>query len=325
MEGASKYELFDRAELDVRPLSERTHDLDLSNWLRLNDPTPAFTDPQLGTLARRIGAARDGGSARILVIGGHVLRAGVSRHIIDLMERGFVDHLAMNGACMIHDYELARIGATTESVPRYISTGQFGLWRETGELNDLIVAAATQSRGMGEAVGGWIESARMPHGDLSVLAAAWRLSIPATVHVGIGYDILHEHPNCCGAATGQASYTDFLIFARAVQRLEGGVLLSFGSAVMAPEVYLKALAMARNVARQTNRSIRDIATAVFDLLPLAGDVRSEPPKTEAAYYFRPRKTILVRTVADGGFSYYFCGPHRATIPALRRALLEAIA
>jgi hypothetical protein len=140
--------------------------------------------------------------------------------------------------------------------------------------------------------------------------------------VGIGYDIVHEHPNFDGAATGAASYRDFLAFAERVRHLEGGVFLCLGSAVMGPEVYLKALAMARNVERQEGREIRDITTAVFDLLDLGDDVHTEPPKTEPRYYFRPYKTVLVRTVADGGTSYYFRGDHRATIPALYRALLE---
>jgi hypothetical protein len=148
------------------------------------------------------------------------------------------------------------------------------------------------------------------------------LSVPATVHAGVGYDILHEHPNCDGASLGAASYRDFLIFARTVQRLEHGVLLSFGSAIMAPEVYLKALAMSRNIAHQEGREIRKFTTAVFDMVPLSADIHRELPKTDPAYYFRPYKTMLVRTVADGGDSMYFCGDHRATFPALRRAILE---
>ena len=176
----------------------------------------------------------------------------------------------MNGAGAIHDYELARIGATTESVARYIRTGEFGLWRETGELNDWIARSRRASAGPGrERRPPHRRRAIIPHRDLSVLAAAWRRSVPVTVHVGIGYDIMHEHPNCDGAALGAASYRDFLIFARTVERLEGGVLLSFGSAIMAPEVYLKALAMARNVAHQEGREIRHFATAVFDLVPIA--------------------------------------------------------
>ena len=306
----SKYEVFDRARLIVRPLRERTHDLHLDRWLTLTDPSPAFQDRLLAGLAQRMRSARETNAARILMMGAHVLRGGVNRHLIDLLERGWFTHLAFNGAGAIHDFELARIGATTESVARYIRTGEFGLWQETSELNDWISDAARDGEGFGEAVGRRIEQSQFPHRDLSVFAAAWRCNVPATVHVGIGYDILHEHPNCNGAATGEASYRDFLIFANTVEKLEGGVLLSFGSAIMAPEVYLKALAMARNVAHQQQREIGNFYTAVFDLVP----------KSDLGYYFRPRKTILERTVADGGESEYFCGEHRATIPALWRAL-----
>jgi hypothetical protein len=253
-----------------------------------------------------------------------VLRAGVNRQIIDLVERGLLDHIAMNGAGAIHDYELARIGATTESVARYIRSGEFGLWRETGELNDWIHEAAVEQLGLGENVGRRIAGSDFPHRDLSVLAAAWKASVPVTVHPGIGYDIIHEHPNCDGAALGEAALRDFLIFASSVERLEGGAMLAFGSAVMAPEVYLKALAMARNVAHQEGREIRRFTTAVFDLVPIEGDIHKERPKTDPAYYFRPYKTILVRTVADGGESFYFCGDHRATLPALRRAILRRL-
>jgi hypothetical protein len=182
--------------------------------------------------------------------------------------------------------------------------------------------AAASGLGLGENAGRRIAESGYPYKELSVLAAAYRCNVPVTVHVGIGYDILHEHPNCDGAAFGAASYRDFLIFAHTVERLEGGVLLSFGSAIMAPEVYLKALAMARNVAHQEGRAIRDFATAVFDLVPIRGDIHRELPKTDPGYYFRPHKTMLVRTVAEGGASFYFCGDHRATLPALRRAILE---
>jgi hypothetical protein len=318
----SKYETFDRSRLIVKPLAERKHDLTLERWMALDDPAPAFEHPELAELARRLKTARERGAARILMMGAHVIRAGVNRHIIDLLERGVIDHIALNGAGAIHDYELARIGATTESVARYIRSGEFGLWRETGELNDWIREAAALELGLGENAGRRIAESDDPHRDLSVMAAAWRLSVPVTVHVGIGYDVLHEHPNCEGAALGAASYRDFLIFAHTVERLECGVLLSFGSAIMAPEVYLKALAMARNVGLQEGRAIRHFATAVFDVVPIRGDIHRELDKTDPGYYFRPHKTMLVRTVADGGASYYFCGDHRATFPALRSAILE---
>ena len=320
MAGASKYEAFDRSRLAVQPLARRQHDLTIDHWLALDDPVPAFAHPDLESVAARLRAARERSSARILMMGAHVLRAGVNRHLIDLMERGYLTHLAVNGAGAIHDYELARIGATTESVERYIRTGEFGPWRETGELNDWIAEAAREGFGLGEAVGKRIAESDYPYRDWSVFAAAWRLSVPATVHVGIGYDILHEHPNCDGAGHGSASYRDFLIFARSVENLEGGVLLNFGSAIMGPEVYLKALAMARNVAGQQGRSISRFTTAVFDVAPIHGDFRRELPKSDPGYYFRPHKTILVRTVKDGGESFYFCGGHRATLPALRKLL-----
>jgi hypothetical protein len=318
----SKYATFDRSRLLVKPLAERVHDLHHDRWLALDDPAPSYSHPQLRDVAQRLIEAKRLGAARILMMGAHVLRAGVNRHIIDLIERGSLDHIAMNGAGVIHDYELARIGATTESVARYIKTGEFGLWRETGELNDWVAEAAAQELGLGENAGRRIESTDYPYKSLSILAAAYRHSVPVTVHVGIGYDILHQHPNCDGAAFGAASYRDFLIFARTVERLQGGVLLSFGSAIMAPEVFLKALAMARNVATREAREIRHFATAVFDLVPIQGDIHKELPKTDPGYYFRPQKTILVRTVAEGGESFYFCGDHRATFPALRLALLD---
>ncbi|MBM3783104.1 MAG: hypothetical protein FJW30_02030 [Acidobacteria bacterium] len=314
----SKYETFDRSRLVIKPLAERIHDLEISRWLTLDEPAPEFQHKDLATVAERLNAARARGAARILMMGAHVLRAGVNRYLIDWLRRGVITHIACNGAGAIHDYELARIGATTESVARYIRSGEFGLWRETGELNGVIGEAAALELGLGENTGRHIAASAYPYKDLSVFAAAYENSVPATVHAGIGYDILHEHPNCDGAALGAASYRDFLIFAKSVENLEGGVMLSFGSAIMAPEVYLKALAMARNVAHQSGAQVRNFATAVFDMVPIAGDIHKELPKSDPGYYFRPHKTILVRTVADGGESFYFCGDHRATLPALWR-------
>ena len=316
----SRYPVFDRSRLQLQPLAAREHLLSLDHWLALDSPAPPFEHPDLRVLATLLHDARRRGAARILMMGAHVLRAGVSRHLIDLVERGWIDHVAVNGACAIHDYELARIGATTESVDRYIRAGEFGLWRETGELNEWISEAAERGLGLGENIGRRIAESDCPHKSLSLFAAGWRAGVPVTVHPGIGYDILHEHPNCDGAALGAAAYRDFLIFARRVEALEGGVFLNFGTAVMGPEVYLKALAMARNVARREERSIRRFTTAVFDLVPIRGDFRRELPKDDPGYYFRPHKTILVRTVADGGRSFYFCGDHRATVPALWRML-----
>ena len=157
----------------------------------------------------------------------------------------------------------------------------------------------------------------------SRFASAYRLRVPVTVHVGVGYDIIHEHPNCDGAAIGKASYTDFLVFAQTCTRLEGGVMLNFGSAVMGPEVYLKALTMARNVAHQAGKQIARFTTAVFDLIPLEGDYHQQAPKSDPRYYYRPWKTILVRTVSDGGESFYVQGDHRVTFPHVYHAALAA--
>ena len=256
-------------------------------------------------------------------MGAHVIKQGASRFVINLMERGLITHVAMNGAGLIHDYELALIGATTESVAAYISQGQFGLWHETGQLNDLISQAAQRDLGIGEYVGSEIERQQLPYRELSIAAAGARLGIPVTVHVSIGQDIIHEHPNCDGAAVGKASYTDFLILTHSVSQLEGGVMLNVGSAVMGPEVYLKALAMARNVAHQHGQQIAHFTTAVFDLVPLPDDLSTEAKKSDPAYYYRPFNTILVRTVRDGGQSYYISGDHRITIPGLWQLLTHA--
>jgi hypothetical protein len=319
----SRFETFDRSRLLIKPLGDRVHDLNIGFWLAPDAPAPEFSHPDLATIAERLLRARDTGAARIFMMGAHVFKAGANRVLIDLMRRGLIDHVAMNGAGAIHDFELARIGATTESVARYIKSGEFGLWRETGELNDWIGEAAALGLGLGENVGRRLASSGWPHLDASVLAAAHDLAIPVTVHAGIGYDIIHEHPNCDGAALGAASYRDFLIFTKTMERLEHGVMLNFGSAIMGPEVYLKALSMVRNVALQENRTIRNFTTAVFDLVPIHGDIHRELDKSDPGYYFRPHKTILVRTVADGGESYYICGDHRATLPALRREILRA--
>jgi hypothetical protein len=301
----------------VQPLGARTHDLDLSCVLPLDGELQAFEHPSLGVLARRLNEARERGAARILMMGAHVLRAGVQRFLIDLMERGLVTHVAMNGAGPIHDWEFALVGATTESVARYIRTGEFGLWAETGRINE-VLRAAPDDVGLGEALGRAVLDGDFPHKEVSVLAASVRLGVPVTVHVGIGHDIIHEHANCDGAALGRTSYRDFLVFTQSVAGLEGGVLLNFGSAVMGPEVYLKALAMVRNVAHQDGRVVRNFTTGVLDLVPLDDDYHRQAPKTDPRYYYRPWKTILVRTVADGGESFYIQGDHRLTLPHLHR-------
>jgi len=311
-------DFFDRSQLLLEPLAQRIHKLQLDAILPLR-PRPVELK-NLATVAEKIVTARQKQAAVVLMMGAHVLRSGVQRYLIDLMERGLVTCIALNGAGIIHDFEFALVGATTEDVGTYIRDGRFGMWQETGRINEIVAAAARENRGLGEAVGRVIEEENFPHRDISVVAAGYRLGIPVTVHVGLGQDIIHQHPNCDGAAFGATSYLDFLRFTRCLQSLENGVVMNFGSAVMAPEVYLKALAMVRNVARQQSETISRFTTLVCDKVRLPDNFRQEPSPDEPGYYFRPWKTMLVRTVADGGESFYVQGNHAATIPQLWSAL-----
>lgn len=352
----SRYPLFDRGRIELKRLSQRGCELRAEDVLPLAAPSPGYEHPGFGDLVESVVAARRAGRPVVAMIGGHPIKLGLSRFLIDLMERRLITHLATNGAGVIHDYELALGAGTSESVPRWIKVGQFGLWSETGGLNDLVSESARRGEGLGEGVGRAIleNPARFPHADLSLVAAGYRLGIPVTSHVGIGSDIIHAHANCDGAALGATSYTDFLIFAQSILdftheaepatggsaisdrhspiknrnskiKNPSGVFLNIGSAVTGPEVYLKALSMARNVARQEGREIRRFTTAVFDLAPLPAQPQDgEPAKDDPFYYFRPWKTILVRTVADGGRSFYFPGDHRQTIPALWRKTTERL-
>jgi len=314
------FETFDRIELHIRSLRERVHDLDLSVMLPLE--TVPVKDEGLFTVAKRIQKAKKIGAPIVFIIGAHVLRAGVQRYLIDLMKRGYLSCMATNGACTIHDYEFSLIGKTTESVSKYIEEGQFGLWKETGQINEIVNQAAKQNMGLGEAIGKAIWEQDFPYKEFSIFAAGYRLKVLQTVHVGIGYDITHEHPNCDGAAYGATSYTDFLRFARLLESLTGGVVMNFGSAVMGPEVFLKALSMARNVAKKNGKAIAGFDTLVCDLKPLPASTGTEADKTSPEYYFRPWKTMLVRTLSDGGKSHYVQGDHRETIPALWTAINE---
>jgi len=314
----------DLQQLKILPLSERLHGLGISI---IKEPKPCNNRDVVKKfikVSESVISATKKKSSVIIMVGGHVIRSGVQKYLIDLMKRGYVSCIAMNGAGVIHDFELALIGATTESVAKYISNGQFGLWKEVGYINDIINDAyrSNSKKGMGYAVGEAINNGKFPHKDISLLSAGYRLRIPVTIHVGIGYDINHEHPNCDGAATGATSYNDFLTFAGIVQNLEGGVIMNFGSAVMAPEVFLKALSMARNIAHQEGQAIKHFTTLVCDIHDVPDDFKETPSNRKPAYYFRPWKTMLVRTVKDGGESYFIKGRHSDTIPALWSAINE---
>ncbi|MBI3839820.1 MAG: hypothetical protein HY288_18005 [Planctomycetia bacterium] len=322
----SRYELFDRSRIALKDLAERGHDLHAADCQPLTASFEKYAHPEFGQFVGHIVEARRQGRPVILMMGGHAVKLGLSRYLIDLIERGIITHLATNGAGIIHDFELASAGGTSENVWKWIERGQFGLWQQTSRLNDLVFQAANRGEGLGEAVGRTIVEQQFAFRHLSIAAAGWQMGVPVTSHVGIGSDIIHAHANCDGAALGAASYTDFLMFAASIATLEGGVFLNVGSAVAGPEVYLKALSMARNVAAQQGQRIVNFTTAVFDLVELPSDYRQGPPaKSHPQYYYRPWKTILVRTVADGGRSYYFSGDLSQTIPSLWQEVVSRTA
>lgn len=316
------FEKFDRSKLNLKDLNEREHDLDISVMQNPYVKPEPFESKKLDALVSAIKKARENNATVLMMMGAHVIRAGAAPWLIRLMEEGWVTHFATNGAGAIHDFEFSLIGATTESVAKYISEGQFGLWKQSGLINDFINEGAGQGLGHGESLGMAIEEGNFKYKEKSLLAAGYRNQIPVTIHVGIGLDFIHQHPNCNGEMLGKASYTDFLIYAKSIQNLENGVFMNFGSAVTGPEVYLKALSMARNVAHQNDEKIAHFTTAVFDLLPIEENTVGTPPKSDPRYYFRPWKTILARTVADGGMGYYINGEHKDTVANLAYRLIN---
>jgi hypothetical protein len=220
---------------------------------------------QLRAVAESLISGREKKRPLIWGMGAHVLKVGLAPVIIDLMERGFITAIALNGAGIVHDFETAVAGQTSEEVDAVLGAGQFGMARETGEeLNRAIIAGDRDGLGLGAAVGRAVSTRpKTKHRRLSILAAAWRLGIPATVHVAIGTDIVHMHPSCDPAAIGRASHLDFRAFAAEVARLgRGGVYLNVGSAVLLPEVFLKAVTLARNLGHK----IEDFTTANFDFI-----------------------------------------------------------
>ncbi|MEG0125946.1 MAG: hypothetical protein RR816_07665 [Clostridia bacterium] len=315
------FQMFDRSRLKLLPIRERIHDVDLSIMMDPNAPI-AYHHPTIDLLVERVKTARKNNRPVLMMMGAHVIRAGAAPLLIRLMREGWITHFALNGAGGIHDFEFAMIGATTESVAKYISEGQFGLWQEDGLYNRAVNEGVREGLGFGESLGKFIWENNFPNREQSLFAAGYCQQVPVTVHVGIGCDIVHEQPNADGAAIGEASYRDFLIYANTIESLEGGVFLNFGSAVIGPEVYLKALSMSRNVKKQQGETVGNFTTAVFDLLPLEGkNIHETPPKSDPRYYFRPWKTIMARTVEGGGESFYVQGQHRDTVAALYHGLM----
>jgi hypothetical protein len=251
-------------------------------------------------------SARAHGKPILWGLGAHVLKVGLSPVMVDLMERGFVTGLAFNGAGIVHDFELAVAGQTSEDVGEALGSGAFGMARETGEeINRAIRAGDRRGLGLGAAMGRHLASRRPKprHLEVSLLATAWRLGLPATVHVAVGTDIVHMHPACDPAALGRATHLDFRLFAAEVAGLGGGgCYLNVGSAVLLPEVFLKAVTLARNL----GHDLRDFTTANLDFLQS----------------YRPRTNVVQRPVQGVGRGYSLTGHHELLLPLLAAALVE---
>ena len=273
-----------------------------------------WNPPELIQLAERIKFAKANNRPIILSMGAHVIKNGLSPYLIELMQLGFVTHLASNGAGSIHDFELCWLGGTSEDVSTAIEDGSFGMWDETCTwMNEALKQGAAAGYGFGEALARYMDMhpGKFPYTNDCVLYQAYKLGIPATYHIALGTDIIHQHPDCDFGAIGKASGVDFHKMCESVAKLDGGVFLNFGSGVIGPEVFLKALSIARNLGYQSF----NITTANFDLVDL-GDYRSDIGYGDPLYYYRPRKNIVLRPTSQGGRGWHFTIDHKISIPNL---------
>ncbi len=241
----------------------------------------------------------------ILAMGAHTIKVGLGPVILDLMKRGIIAGIAMNGAGIIHDLEVAMVGATSEDVDNELPQGRFGMAKETGEfLNSAISEGANKGDGLGYSVGKNILKASFPYSKFSLLAGAARMNIPLTVHVAIGTDIIHFHPGVDGSAIGKTSHLDFRIFASLVSHLEGGVYINLGSAVILPEVFLKALTLVRNL----GFTVKKFTTVDMDFIR----------------HYRPMTNVVKRPTLEGGEGFSFTGHNEIMFPMLAAALIESL-
>lgn len=298
----------DLSRIKTYPIAERHNLVKRSDFIANTRDFPVWQNRNFLQLVRRVIRAAKEKRQIIVMMGGHVVKSGLSLLIIDLMKRGVITHVAGNGSVSIHDFEMALIGETSEYVPRSIEDGSFGMAEETGRfMNEAINRCAEE--GMGYAIGRWIVEHNLPYQEYSILANAYRLGIPVTIHVAIGTDIIHQHPACDGARTGLATYTDFKMLCHSVAHMKEGCYLNFGSAVIGPEVFLKALSIARNLGYQ----VHPITTANFDLRRGLND-----------YFYRPSKNIVVRPTSLGGRGFNLRVDHKVSIPSLHRLVVEAL-
>jgi hypothetical protein len=309
------YEEFDVSDVRTYPLASRKSKASAEDFARPYAPGAGMRG-WLESLPNMLGAAdfravvdalRTAHATRrgiLWGLGAHVIKTGLGPVLIDLMERGFVSAVAANGAVVIHDFELALSGATSEEVDESLGAGRFGMADETGRLlNAAINDGVARGLGIGQSIGEWLRANRAAHEDLSIIAAAVRLEIPLTVHIGIGTDVIHMHPAASGSALGQGSLKDFRYLVSNVGRLEQGVFLNCGSAVILPEVFLKAVALARN----RGLSLNGLTTVNMDFMR----------------HYRPQTNVVSRPVAGTGRGYSLVGHHEIMIPLLAAALVES--
>ncbi|MFO7987792.1 MAG: hypothetical protein R6U38_18170 [Desulfatiglandaceae bacterium] len=274
-----------------------------SQWL---DSLPRMlAADDLKAIAGHMAHAAGAGKTIILAMGAHPIKVGLTPVIEDLLERRVISGIAMNGAGIIHDAELAMVGNTSEDVSAEIGSGTFGMAHETAQfLNQAVAEGAAQGLGLGESVGAMLIRENFPHNRLSLLARAHELDIPVTVHVAMGTDIIHIHPSANGAAIGKASHLDFRIFSTLVSQLEGGVLINLGSAVILPEVFLKALSLVRNLGFE----VKNVTTVNMDFIR----------------QYRPMTNVVHRPTLDGGRGYSLVGHHEIMFPLLAAAVIEKL-
>lgn len=297
--------MLDFSKIKTISIKKRKNKVRLGDLIKPEDSKILINSKDFNELIETIIDAHKNHKQITFMMGAHVIKVGMSLLIIDLMKKGVIKHIAMNGAGPIHDFELALIGETSEYVEKTIEDGTFGMIEETGSiLNEAIKEGAKNNYGMGYAIGKKIDDLNLPYKEYSILYNAYELSIPVTVHVAIGTDIIHQHPSCDGSALGKTSYEDFKIFAESVSKLEDGVILNFGCAVILPEVFLKALTVARNLGYKVER----ITAANFDMID----------------HYRPRENVVHRPTSLGGKGYIIIERHEKTIPTLHRMIVEKL-
>lgn len=294
--------MIDFSKITTYPIRERQNKFSLNQMIPLDRPVE-LAEGQIEEIAQALVNSKKVGGKIIFMLGGAVIKVGCSSLLIDLMERGYIDHLAVNGAVSIHDFEVALIGETSEDVERGLEDGTFGMVEETGRLlNEAIQSGYESDLGYGAAVGKKITDLDLPYKAFSLFYHAYRLQIPITVHVAIGGDIIHQHPSCNGAALGETSFRDFKLLTNSVTGLKNGALLNFGSAVNLPEAFLKALTIVRNL----RFDVRSFTTANFDFINM----------------YRPRTRLLEWPKKLGCQSYDVRDNHNRTLPALRHFIVK---